>query len=68
MERAEWLKKIRTQAEALYDHLAPAYWVKFGKYPDAPHRQFLEKFSGAWARRAPSSMQPAGPGSMMDAA
>jgi SAM-dependent methyltransferase len=46
MERAEWLKKIRTQAEALYDHLAPAYWVKFGLYPDPPHRQFMEKFLG----------------------
>jgi SAM-dependent methyltransferase len=46
MERAEWLKKVRLQAEALYDHGAPAYWVKFGMYPDAPHRQFIEKFLG----------------------
>ena len=52
MDRAEWLKKIRLQAEALYDHLAPAYWVKFGTYPDAPHRQFLEKFLGRLAAQS----------------
>jgi 2-polyprenyl-3-methyl-5-hydroxy-6-metoxy-1,4-benzoquinol methylase len=46
MERAEWLKKMRAMAEALYDHLAPAYWVKYGLYPDPPHRQFMEKFLG----------------------
>jgi 2-polyprenyl-3-methyl-5-hydroxy-6-metoxy-1,4-benzoquinol methylase len=46
VERAEWLKKVRAQAEALYDHIAPAYWVKFGMYPDATHRQFIEKFLG----------------------
>lgn len=44
MERAEWLKKIRSQAEALYDHVAPVYWVKFGMVPDPTHRQFIEKF------------------------
>ena len=46
MERAEWLKKVRAQAEAAYDHYAPAYWVKFGLYPDATHCQFIEKFLG----------------------
>jgi cyclopropane fatty-acyl-phospholipid synthase-like methyltransferase len=46
MERAEWLKKMRTQAEALYDHLAPAYWVTFGLYANDVHRQFIEKFLG----------------------
>jgi 2-polyprenyl-3-methyl-5-hydroxy-6-metoxy-1,4-benzoquinol methylase len=46
VERAEWLKKMRAQAEALYDHLAPAYWVKFGLYANAAHRQFIEKFLG----------------------
>jgi SAM-dependent methyltransferase len=46
MERAEWLKKIRTQTEALYDHAAPAYWEKFGFYANATHRQFIEKFLG----------------------
>jgi SAM-dependent methyltransferase len=46
MERAEWLKKMRAMAEALYDHGAPAYWVKYGLYPDPTHRQFMEKFLG----------------------
>jgi SAM-dependent methyltransferase len=46
MERAEWLKKMRTMAEALYDHGAPAYWVNWGLYPDAMHREFIEKFLG----------------------
>ena len=46
MERAEWLEKMRAQAEALYDHLAPAYWVTFGLYANAAHRQFVEKFLG----------------------
>jgi len=46
VERAEWLKKMRAQAEALYDHLAPAYWVTFGLYANAAHRQFIEKFLG----------------------
>jgi len=46
VERAEWLKKVRAQAEAAYDHYAPAYWVKFGLYPDATHCQFIEKFLG----------------------
>jgi 2-polyprenyl-3-methyl-5-hydroxy-6-metoxy-1,4-benzoquinol methylase len=46
MERAEWLKTMRAQAETLYDHCAPAYWVKFGLYPDPTHRQFIEKFLG----------------------
>ena len=46
MERAEWLKKVRIMAEALYDHFAPAWWVKYGLEPDPPHRQFMEKFLG----------------------
>jgi 2-polyprenyl-3-methyl-5-hydroxy-6-metoxy-1,4-benzoquinol methylase len=46
VQRAEWLKKMRLQAEALYDHLAPAYWVTFGLYANAAHRQFIEKFLG----------------------
>ncbi len=46
MERTEWLKKVRAQAEASYDQLAPAYGVEFGLYPNATHRQFIEKFLG----------------------
>ena len=32
MERAEWLKQMREMTEALYDHISPEYWVKFGLY------------------------------------
>ncbi len=46
MERAEWLQKMRAQAEALYDHLAPAYWVTFGLYANSAHVQFIGKFLG----------------------
>ena len=30
MERAEWLKQMRSMAEALYDQVSPQYWVSFG--------------------------------------
>jgi len=46
MERSEWLQKMQAQAEALYDHLAPAYWVTFGLYTNAAHREFIEKLLG----------------------
>jgi 2-polyprenyl-3-methyl-5-hydroxy-6-metoxy-1,4-benzoquinol methylase len=46
MERVEWLKKVRAMAEALYDHGAPAYWVKWGLSLDPMHREFIEKFLG----------------------
>lgn len=49
MERAAWLKKVRGQAEALYDHIAPAYWVTFGFHANAAHRQFIEKLLGRLA-------------------
>ena len=52
MERTEWLKKMRTQAEALYDHLAPVYWVNFGSQPDPTELQFVMKFL---RRMAPGS-------------
>ncbi len=44
MERKAWLKKTRAQLEALYDHLSPLYWEKFGFYGNSAHRQFIEKF------------------------
>jgi cyclopropane fatty-acyl-phospholipid synthase-like methyltransferase len=44
MERAEWLKGMRLKLEALYDHLAPAYWVKFGLYENEMHLAYLQKF------------------------
>ena len=46
MERAEWLKQMRDKAEALYDHLSPQYWVKFGQYANETHREYLQKFLG----------------------
>jgi 2-polyprenyl-3-methyl-5-hydroxy-6-metoxy-1,4-benzoquinol methylase len=46
MERAEWLKKWRDMAEEVYDHMAPVYWVKFGRGMDPMHRQFMQKFLG----------------------
>ena len=44
MERSEWLKKVRSMAEELYDHGAPAYWVKWGVDLDSMHREFIDKF------------------------
>jgi SAM-dependent methyltransferase len=44
MERAEWLKRMRDKAEALYDHFAPYYWVKFGLGTSELHREFLQRF------------------------
>ncbi len=44
MERAEWLKQMRDKAEALYDHLSPGYWEKFGLYANETHREYLQKF------------------------
>jgi 2-polyprenyl-3-methyl-5-hydroxy-6-metoxy-1,4-benzoquinol methylase len=45
-------------AEALYDHLAPTWWVMYGAYPDLPHREFIEKFLGRLS----------GPSAILDAA
>jgi SAM-dependent methyltransferase len=44
MERAEWLKRMRDRAEALYDHFSPEYWVRFGLYPNETHREYVQKF------------------------
>ncbi len=49
MERSEWLKKMRSMAEVMYDHISPAYWVKFGNEPDQSHRKFMDKFLGHMA-------------------
>jgi 2-polyprenyl-3-methyl-5-hydroxy-6-metoxy-1,4-benzoquinol methylase len=46
VERGEWLRRMRAHAEALYDKLAPAYWVTFGLYANATHRAYLERFLG----------------------
>jgi cyclopropane fatty-acyl-phospholipid synthase-like methyltransferase len=52
MERAEWLKQMRSKAEALYDQFSPQYWVTFGLYANETHLQYLHKFL---ARLAPRS-------------
>jgi SAM-dependent methyltransferase len=52
MERSEWLKKMRLQAEALYDRLAPLYWVRFGILDYPEHDRFVTELLG---RLAPDS-------------
>lgn len=52
MERVEWLKQMRDKVEALYDHLSPGYWVKFGLYANETHREYLQKFLGRVAPRS----------------
>ncbi len=44
MERAEWLKQMRSRGEALYDRIAPQYWVTFGFYENRTHLLHLQKF------------------------
>jgi SAM-dependent methyltransferase len=46
MDRSEWLKQMRIKAEALYDHGAPLYWVKWGMDDgdNQTHREYLQKF------------------------
>ena len=43
MERSEWLKKIRSLTEELYDRVAPLYWETYGVYDNQVHLQFVEK-------------------------
>lgn len=44
MERAEWLKQMRSKAEGLYDRISPQYWVTFGFYENQTHLAYLKKF------------------------
>jgi cyclopropane fatty-acyl-phospholipid synthase-like methyltransferase len=45
MDRKEWLKMQRRQAEERYDTLwAPEYNEKWGLYDNASHLQFIDKF------------------------
>jgi hypothetical protein len=44
MERAEWLKQMRSMTEEMYDRFSPQYWVEFGLSEDGTHRAFLQKF------------------------
>ncbi len=44
MDRCEWLKQMRSKAEALYDRISPMYRVNFGLYENATHLAYLQKF------------------------
>lgn len=44
MERAEWLKRMRSHAEALYDRFSTRYWVTWGTVVEETHRVYLQKF------------------------
>ncbi len=44
MERAEWLKRMRNRAEALYDRFSPRYWVTWGLGENETHRAYMQKF------------------------
>lgn len=53
MIRTEWLKQMRSKAEALYDNSAPQYWVKYGiekASGNETHHQYLQKFLGLVAQ------------------
>jgi SAM-dependent methyltransferase len=52
MDRSGWLKQMRIKAEALYDHGAPLYWVKWGidDSDNVTHREYLQKFLELVAR------------------
>jgi 2-polyprenyl-3-methyl-5-hydroxy-6-metoxy-1,4-benzoquinol methylase len=44
MERAEWLKEMRSKAEVLYDQISPLYWETFGLEDNETHCTYLKKF------------------------
>jgi 2-polyprenyl-3-methyl-5-hydroxy-6-metoxy-1,4-benzoquinol methylase len=44
MERAEWLKRMRSMTEEMYDQFSPKYWVKYGFYENETHLVYLRKF------------------------
>ncbi len=44
MERMEWLKRMRSMAEVLYDRLSPQYWVTYGFYENQAHQKYLQLF------------------------
>ena len=44
MERAEWLKLMRSRAEALYDRFSYRYWDTWGTDVSGIHREYLHKF------------------------
>ncbi len=44
MERADWLKQMRSKAESLYDVISPQYWVLYGLVEEEAHEDYLDKF------------------------
>lgn len=44
MNRSDWLKQIRREAEVRYDTFAPLYGDKYGIYSNETHRQFIQLF------------------------
>jgi cyclopropane fatty-acyl-phospholipid synthase-like methyltransferase len=44
MERAEWLKQMRSMTEEIYDRFSPLYWVTWGLTPNETHLEYLQKF------------------------
>lgn len=47
MDRIDWLKQMRREAEERYDTLwAPLYGEKYGLYENTTHQQFIQKFLG----------------------
>jgi cyclopropane fatty-acyl-phospholipid synthase-like methyltransferase len=52
MERGAWLKQMREKTEALYDHLSPLYWEKYGSWVSETHVRYLLKFLSRMAPRS----------------
>ncbi len=44
MERAEWLKQMRSRAEAIYDRFSSRYWTTWGLVVEETHHAYLQKF------------------------
>jgi hypothetical protein len=44
LERAEWLKLMRSRAEALYDRFSYRYWDTWGTDVSDVHREYIQKF------------------------
>jgi 2-polyprenyl-3-methyl-5-hydroxy-6-metoxy-1,4-benzoquinol methylase len=60
MERDKWLKQMREKTEALYNHISPLYWEKYGIWVSETHVRYLLKFLGRLA--PPSRLLSAGCG------
>ncbi len=50
MERAEFLKRMRSISEEGYDHFAYRYWADWGWDVDEMHQEYLRKFFGLLGR------------------